>query len=725
MELTLVIIEAPEHSNMLNHTKVFPTTGGSFGRSEKNFWVLPDPNRIISSEHANIACAAGQFTLNDVSTNGTYVNDSKSPIGKGKSHTLQNGDIIVCGEYKLKAVLPTEAPKQAAPKAGAGSFLDDADKTTFTSSPAAAQSAAHDDAQSLDKWLDNPAGGHKSDSHASDWGDGFASISDPNQANSLDPLASPPNNTGGLNTGGLSGNYSNSNQFGSDSFSAGGFDSNNFDSNNFDSNNFDSNNFGSSNLDSNSFSSDGFGSNSNADPFSGLNDANVSPPNSGLNSGNDPLSGFSNESPASNGPESWGNDDDWWKEPSVADNTPAINHAVPNVRAEQPKQNTMDTPSPSNPSMGTADGSNFNQARQQPPATKQPPAINNQSQFGNDPAFSHSQISADAHQADPLEGFGGSNVQSNTSAPAEEPAWAQTPPNRPIDDGLIDDGLTDNRANDNKGAAPQGQPLIGGFTATEQTPHAQSPSQQPLNQPLHQQQPPASEWQNAPSQSHSAAGTNSGVALNAQQPTPHAPPSSNNDGSSDSLAALLGIDAARIPANRSLNQEVSEMISETVVRLIDLLRARSAIKNELRVQRTMIKTTDNNPLKFSVLPKDAMNAMFGEQSQSFMSPPQAIKDSFDDLSDHQVAVLSGMRAAYDTMLEQFSPENLERRFNNKGSLISNKSAKNWDSFSAYYKELVADREKTYYRLFGDTFADAYEKQLSDIKATRDFTNKNR
>ncbi|MEK9765016.1 MAG: type VI secretion system-associated FHA domain protein, partial [Thalassolituus sp.] len=105
------------------------------------------------------------------------------------------------------------------------------------------------------------------------------------------------------------------------------------------------------------------------------------------------------------------------------------------------------------------------------------------------------------------------------------------------------------------------------------------------------------------------------------------------------LAALLGIEKLSDEQLQSLMPEVSGIVNEAVTRLIDLLRARTAIKNELRVQHTMIQTMDNNPLKFSANATDALKMMFTSDASAFMRPQEAIRDSFDDLSDHQVAVL--------------------------------------------------------------------------------------
>ena len=172
-----------------------------------------------------------------------------------------------------------------------------------------------------------------------------------------------------------------------------------------------------------------------------------------------------------------------------------------------------------------------------------------------------------------------------------------------------------------------------------------------------------------------------------------------------------------------LDQQTAAIVEESVSRLIDLLRARTSIKNELRVQRTMIQTEANNPLKFSATARDALGAMF-TGTGAFMTPVEAVRDSFDDLSDHQVAVLSGMRAGYEAMLRFFSPESIASRGGTQSGVFSSKSARNWENFVESYREMVSDPDTCYRRLFGEEFASTYESQLSELKNARSLNKTN-
>lgn len=86
---------------------VFGVNGGRIGRSDDNDWVLPDPKRYVSGHHAEIEHRGGEWYIRDLSTNGTFVNDSRRPIGPGGRFRLSAGDRVRIGEYDLAVDITT------------------------------------------------------------------------------------------------------------------------------------------------------------------------------------------------------------------------------------------------------------------------------------------------------------------------------------------------------------------------------------------------------------------------------------------------------------------------------------------------------------------------------------------------------------------------------------------------------------------------------------------
>jgi type VI secretion system protein len=83
-------------------SQLFGVHGGNIGRAPDNDWVLPDPDRYVSSHHAKVAFRAGSWLLEDVSTNGVYVNDSDTPLSaSGGTRKLKDGDRLRFGDYDI------------------------------------------------------------------------------------------------------------------------------------------------------------------------------------------------------------------------------------------------------------------------------------------------------------------------------------------------------------------------------------------------------------------------------------------------------------------------------------------------------------------------------------------------------------------------------------------------------------------------------------------------
>jgi type VI secretion system protein len=94
---------------------VFGVGGGTIGRSADNDWVLPDPLRYVSAHHARVSFRQGAYFLEDVSTNGVYINDSEKPLGRLGPHKLSNGDLLRFGDYQVSVVLETDGAAAEAP----------------------------------------------------------------------------------------------------------------------------------------------------------------------------------------------------------------------------------------------------------------------------------------------------------------------------------------------------------------------------------------------------------------------------------------------------------------------------------------------------------------------------------------------------------------------------------------------------------------------------------
>ena len=175
-----------------------------------------------------------------------------------------------------------------------------------------------------------------------------------------------------------------------------------------------------------------------------------------------------------------------------------------------------------------------------------------------------------------------------------------------------------------------------------------------------------------------------------------------------------------------MNQLVGEVMREMVGGLMQVLGSRSSIKNEFRMNVTTIQPVENNPLKFSANIDDALENMFIKQGNAYKNPIESVRDGFDGIAEHQVAILAGIRAAFKGVIERFDPILLEQRFSKQkksGIMPGSQKAKNWELYLEYYNDLAGDIDNSFQYLFGDEFVQAYEDQLQQLVAARKQQNK--
>jgi type VI secretion system FHA domain protein len=191
-------------------------------------------------------------------------------------------------------------------------------------------------------------------------------------------------------------------------------------------------------------------------------------------------------------------------------------------------------------------------------------------------------------------------------------------------------------------------------------------------------------------------------------------------GSNLDFAAMLaaaGVDAARVTPE--LAQQFGQILRVVVAGLMDVLRARERIKDEFRMRMTTFKTTDNNPLKFSANVEDALHNLLVKRNAAYLGPVEAFEDAFQDVRNHQMAMLAGMRVAYQAMLAEFEPGHLQEKFDRQvkgGSFLSGSAkSKYWELYVNKFHDMVKDADSSFRHLFGDEFAKAYEEQLARLK----------
>jgi len=184
------------------------------------------------------------------------------------------------------------------------------------------------------------------------------------------------------------------------------------------------------------------------------------------------------------------------------------------------------------------------------------------------------------------------------------------------------------------------------------------------------------------------------------------------------LLAGAGIDSAEVTPE--VAHQFGQILHVVVAGVMDLLRASAHIKDEFRMRMTNLKATRNNPLKFSANVEDALHNLLAKRNAAFLGPVEAFEDALQDMRNHQVAMLDGIRVAYQAMLAEFEPTRLQKVFDRQlksGSIVIGPAKlKYWELYCDRLGDMTKDADSSFRRLFGDEFAKAYEEQLARLKA---------
>jgi type VI secretion system FHA domain protein len=185
-------------------------------------------------------------------------------------------------------------------------------------------------------------------------------------------------------------------------------------------------------------------------------------------------------------------------------------------------------------------------------------------------------------------------------------------------------------------------------------------------------------------------------------------------------AVLEGAGLKGVEVTPELARNFGRILRVVVEGVMAVLQARQRIKEEFRMRATTFKPKENNPLKFSANVDDALHNLLVKRNDAYFEPVRAFEDAFDDVRNHQMAMLAGVRAAFESMLAEFDPDRLQAEFDRhprKGALISMPAKlRYWEMYRERVHEIVKDADTSFRELFGDEFARAYEAQLERLKA---------
>jgi type VI secretion system protein ImpI len=167
---------------------------------------------------------------------------------------------------------------------------------------------------------------------------------------------------------------------------------------------------------------------------------------------------------------------------------------------------------------------------------------------------------------------------------------------------------------------------------------------------------------------------------------------------------------------------LGRMLRSVVQGLIEALNTRADFRNRFRLPVTRVKMSENNPLKFAADADDALSSLLRKRADRYLTPLEAVEDGFNDIRTHHLAMVVGMRAGFDSVLNRFDPKILAKEFDKRARRHSwwpmTAGMRYWGQYADLFEALTGDSESAFQRLFGEEFARAYEHQLETERRQR-------
>ncbi|PSU34126.1 type VI secretion system-associated FHA domain protein TagH [Photobacterium lutimaris] len=197
----------------------------------------------------------------------------------------------------------------------------------------------------------------------------------------------------------------------------------------------------------------------------------------------------------------------------------------------------------------------------------------------------------------------------------------------------------------------------------------------------------------------------------------------DNNLSPDAAAFIrgLGINPDMIPAGASELwwNELGIITQQLMAGLMDALHQRSIFKQNSRLNQTLFKRQENNPLKFSATIEDAIHNLLNRNSTSFLSADKAVNEAFRDLEKHEQALLAGVEGTVHGLVKLLSPDSISIRGREhtlwQRITPSNTKSNNWDTYVAMYQRLEHDLDGASKAFYLDDFVKSYEAYLKGVK----------
>ncbi len=151
--------------------------------------------------------------------------------------------------------------------------------------------------------------------------------------------------------------------------------------------------------------------------------------------------------------------------------------------------------------------------------------------------------------------------------------------------------------------------------------------------------------------------------------------------------------------------------------VITLMVSRARTKNQLKLDMTTIQPSQNNPMKFAVNTRQALEMLLRPQGNAFMQPKQAIEMAIGEITRHEEGMFGGLRGGVKGVLGAFSPQVIQQKTSthqpswlDRINIFSVMTA--WRDYQSHYQSLAQNDAEKLYQQFIASFSETYLKRIN-------------
>ena len=163
----------------------------------------------------------------------------------------------------------------------------------------------------------------------------------------------------------------------------------------------------------------------------------------------------------------------------------------------------------------------------------------------------------------------------------------------------------------------------------------------------------------------------------------------------------------------ALADDIGAMLRLTAQNLAQMLSSRSETKALMRTSsRTMVQAFDNNPLKFTASPEEALAIMLGAPTRNYLDGRKTLEASFADLKAHQMQTFGAIQGSLEALFEDLAPERIAASVEadrGLGALVQSRKAKLWDTYVERWRAKTKRSDGRLSEAFMNLLAESYDR----------------